>query len=71
MTFKIKLPEPDKAYGEPSSVAAIEGEVVMMGPDGVGVSMTPEAAEETADRLKAGAAEAKRQQAGRTPRTRS
>lgn len=34
-----------------SEVTAEEGEVIIDGPDGVALSMTPEAAEETAKRL--------------------
>lgn len=41
-----------------SHVEAIEGEVVVNGPNGVAYSMTPEAAAETSDRLLAGSAEA-------------
>ena len=41
-----------------SHVEAIEGEVVVSGPNGVAYSMTPEAAAETSDRLLAGSAEA-------------
>jgi len=43
-------------YDTPSEVTAAEGEVMVDGPDGVAVSLTPEAAMETSDRLlKAGA----------------
>jgi hypothetical protein len=38
-------------YNEASAVAAEDGAVSLDGPDGVDVSMTPEAAEETSDRL--------------------
>ena len=41
----------DKTYDEPSSVEAEDGDVVVDGPDGVAVSLTPEAAIETSDRL--------------------
>jgi hypothetical protein len=41
----------DKTYGEPSDVEAKEGAVAVHGPDQVDVEMTPEAAEETAERL--------------------
>lgn len=51
------------ALGEPSDVAAEQGEVIVEGPDGVAVTLTPDAAEETARRMLAAAAEA-RQQAG-------
>lgn len=51
-----------KAYHTPSEVAAEEGEVVVDGPDGVAVSLTPEAALETSDRLLRGGLAAKGQQ---------
>lgn len=38
-------------YNEPSDVTAEEGVVDVVGPDSVDVAITPEAAEETADRL--------------------
>ena len=41
----------DKIYNEPSHVAAEKGEVYVDGPDGVAVSLTAEAAVETANRL--------------------
>lgn len=40
-----------KIYDEASQVSAEEGEVMMDGPDGVAVSLTPRAAVETSDRL--------------------
>jgi hypothetical protein len=43
---------------------AVDGEVVLRGPNGVAVSMTPEAAEETARRLLKSAEEARRQRDG-------
>lgn len=49
------------ACKEPSEVNAEQGEVIVEGPDGVAVSLTPEAAEETARRLSAAAVEARRQ----------
>jgi hypothetical protein len=48
----------DKVYDEPTRVDADEGKVVLDGPDGVDVLMTPDAALETSDRLLAGAAKA-------------
>lgn len=42
-----------RAYDEPTKVGAVDGEVTLDGPDGVGVSMTPRAARETARRLDA------------------
>jgi hypothetical protein len=41
----------DKTYDEPSEVAAEAGEVIVDGPDGVAVSLTPDAAIETSHRL--------------------
>jgi hypothetical protein len=38
-------------YDDASEVAAVEGAVELDGPDAVDVAMTPDAAEETADRL--------------------
>jgi hypothetical protein len=40
-----------KAYREPSDVKAVDGSVEVQGPDDVDVVLTPEAAEETSDRL--------------------
>jgi hypothetical protein len=53
-----------RALDEPMSAQALDGEVVVLGPDGVAVSLTPEAAERSADRLKAAAAEARGQGGG-------
>ena len=50
------------AYDTPSEVAAQEGEVIVDGPDGVAVSLTPEAALETSDRLLRGGLAARGQQ---------
>ena len=52
----------ERAYKEPSKVDADEGEVMVDGPDGVAVSFTPEAAEETSDRLLHAACKARGQQ---------
>ena len=49
------------AFAQPSEVIAEEGDVLVEGPDGVAVSLTPDAAEETARRLVEAAAEARRQ----------
>jgi len=49
------------AFAEPSEVNAEQGEVIVEGPDGVAVTLTPEAAEETARRLARAANEARRQ----------
>ena len=47
-----------KVYNEVTKVTAKDGEVLLDGPDGVDVKVTPEAAEETADALIAGAVQA-------------
>jgi hypothetical protein len=52
----------DKVYDEATEVDAEDGKVVLDGPDGVAVLMTPEAALETSDRLLFGASQAKGQQ---------
>lgn len=49
-------------YDEPTKVTAVDGEVHLDGPDGVSVSITPEAAVETSNRLYEAAAVAKGQQ---------
>lgn len=41
----------EETYDEPSTVKAQDGKVVVDGPDGVDVTLTPEAARETSDRL--------------------
>jgi len=41
----------DPIYDDPSVVTAVDGAVEMNGPDAVDVAMTPEAAEETSERL--------------------
>lgn len=47
-----------EVYDKATNVAAEDGAVVLDGPDGVAVSMTPDAAEETSDRLLKGALDA-------------
>ena len=51
----------DKTYDEPSNVSAKDGDVVVDGPDGVDVKLTPSAAVETSDRLLDAGAEAQGQ----------
>jgi len=41
----------EEIYRDPSKVRATDGKVQVDGPDSVDVTLTPEAAEETADRL--------------------
>lgn len=48
-------------FDEATEVTAENGEVVLDGPDGVDVKLTPEAARETSNRLWDGAAKAKSQ----------
>jgi hypothetical protein len=48
-------------YSEPSEVEADDGAVAVEGPDDVDVAMTPEAAEETSERLAAEAIRARGQ----------
>ncbi len=48
----------EPTYTEPSEVTAQDGRVLVDGPDHVDVALTPEAAEETSDRLLEGAAKA-------------
>ncbi|HEX8641775.1 MAG TPA: hypothetical protein VF704_11560 [Allosphingosinicella sp.] len=50
-----------KAHGDPSDVMAEEGDVIVEGPNGVAVTLTPEAAEETGRRMLKAATEARRQ----------
>jgi hypothetical protein len=56
-----------KAFDTPTEADAVDGEVVLRGPDGVALSMTPEAAEETGRRLLQAAASARRQRDGTGP----
>ncbi|RYF97857.1 MAG: hypothetical protein EON94_14185 [Caulobacteraceae bacterium] len=53
-------------FDRPSHITAIDGEVVMDGPDGVGHSYTPEAARETGRRLIEAASEAEAQDTAHT-----
>ena len=48
-------------YEQPSDVRAEEGDVLVKGPDNVDVGLTPEAAEETSNRLLEGAMKARGQ----------
>jgi hypothetical protein len=49
-------------YEQPSTVTAEEGEVQVHGPDHVDVVLTPDAAEETSNRLLEGSMKARGQQ---------
>lgn len=48
-------------YEQPSSVSAEDGDVLVKGPDAVDVALTPEAAEETSNRLLEGSMKARGQ----------
>ena len=52
---------PDEIYNEPTHVEAEDGAVILKGPDAVDVRMTPQAAEETSERLLEGAMKARGQ----------
>jgi hypothetical protein len=52
----------DQVYAEPSEVEAVDGKVEVDGPDAVDVALTPEAAEETSERLLAKSLKARGQQ---------
>ena len=45
-------------FDEATEIKAVDGQVELDGPDGVDVALTPEAAEETADRMFRASAEA-------------
>lgn len=47
------------AFTEPMTVRVVDGEIVILAPDAIAVSLTPAAAEESARRLMAAAAEAR------------
>ena len=51
----------DKIFDEPGDVDAEDGVVLQKGPDAVDIQMTPEAAEETSERLNTGAMKARGQ----------
>ena len=62
------MPDKRTIYDEPSEVSAIDGCVQLDGPDSVDVALTPEAAEETSERLLGAAFEARGQKRlGRLP----
>ena len=55
------MTEKKALFDQPSDVEAVEGRVEVDGPDAVDVALTPEAAEETSDRLLSGALKARGQ----------
>lgn len=50
-----------KPFSEPMTAQPVDGEVVVLGPDSVGVALTPDAAEESARRLVEAARQARTQ----------
>jgi hypothetical protein len=56
------MDDKEPTYDDPSDVKAVDGKVDVDGPDAVDVTMTVEAAEETSERLLAGAFKARGQQ---------
>jgi hypothetical protein len=50
-----------QVYAQPSSVTAKQGDVLVKGPDAVDVALTPDAAEETSNRLLEGSMRARGQ----------
>ena len=52
------------AQGDPSEVCAESGDVIVEGPNGVAVTLTPEAAEETGRRMLEAASQARKQRDG-------
>lgn len=53
--------EDAKVYADPSEVDAEEGVVIVRGPNALAIKLTPEAAEETSNRLLDGALKARGQ----------
>lgn len=58
MASRFSLMSDGKVYNEVTKVSAKDGEVILDGPDGVDVKLTPEAAEKTSDELMRGAIKA-------------
>lgn len=54
-------PHSGEPFAEAMTAQAIDGEVVVLGPDSVAVSLTPDAAEESARRLNTAATDARRE----------
>ena len=50
-----------KIYDEASEITAVDGAVMIRGPDAVNVRLTPEAAEETSNRMLEGSMKARGQ----------
>ena len=60
------MPDP-RLYDDPSEVNNDSGEILVSGPDGIAVSLTPRAAAETGRRLISNAEEAERKSTRKTP----
>jgi hypothetical protein len=58
--FSLMPPVDDQVHDEPSETQAIDGNVALMGPDGVSVVLTPDAAFETSRLLEAAEAQGQR-----------
>lgn len=56
-----------EAFDEPFTVAVVDGEVVIVGPDGVSAAFTPAAAAESARLLREAATQAAREAEEPTP----
>ena len=57
---------PNKPYDRSTEATAEQGEVMLDGPDGLAVSLTPEAAARTAEAIRDAAEEAHRQREARS-----
>lgn len=61
----VDTPQPPAPFDQGGTAVAEEGLVLLDGPDGVAIALTPDAAEQTASQLVAAAREARDQ--SRTP----
>ena len=59
----------DQVHDQPSEISAEDGVVLADGPGGLAISFTPEAAEETSERLLFGAMTAQAQRREKTARS--
>jgi len=57
----MRMSSDNKIYDDPSEITAEEGAVTVKGPDAVDVKLTPEAAEETSNRMLEGSMKARGQ----------
>ena len=60
----------DQVHSQPSEISAEDGVVFVDGPNGLAISLTPEAAEETSERLLFGAMTAQAQRREKNERAR-